>query len=66
MPIIAVVLMCLGGAGILASLILFFTSAAWEDPRLERQMMGLFLVGQFVLSIGVAYWLIQLTKLVGQ
>ena len=66
MPIIAVVLMCLGGAGILASLILFFTSAAWEDPRLERQMMGLFIMGQFVLSIGVAYWLIQLTKLLEQ
>lgn len=66
MPIVALVLMCLGGAGLLASLILFFTSAAWDDPRLERQMMGLFLVGQFVLSIGVAYWLIQLTKLVGQ
>ena len=66
MPIIALVLMCLGGAGILASLILFFTSAAWEDPRLERHMMGSFLVGQLILSIGVAYWLIYLTRLVGQ
>lgn len=66
MPIIALVLMCLGGAGILASLILFFTSAAWEDPRLERQMMGSFLVGQLILSIGIAYWLIHLTNLVGQ
>lgn len=66
MPIVALVLMCLGGAGIVASLILFFTSAAWEDPRLERQMMGSFLVGQLILSIGIAYWLIHLTKLVGQ
>lgn len=40
MPIVALVLMCVGGAGLLTSLILFFTSAAWEDPRLERQMMG--------------------------
>ena len=32
MPIVALVLMCLGGAGLLASLILFFTSAAWDDP----------------------------------
>jgi hypothetical protein len=66
MPIVALVLMCLGGAGILASLILFFTSAAWEDPRLERQMMGSFLVGQLIFSIGVVYWLIHLTRLVGQ
>lgn len=66
MPIIALVIMCIGGAGLLTSLILFFTSAAWEDPRLERQMTGIFLIGQFILSIGVAYWLIYLTKLVGQ
>jgi len=66
MPIIALVLMCVGGAGLLASLILFFTSAAWEDPRLERQMMGIFLIGQFILAVGIAYWLIYLTKLVGQ
>jgi hypothetical protein len=66
MPITALVLMCVGGAGILASLILFFTSAAWEDPRLERQMMGAFLIGQFILAIGIAYWLIYLTRLVGQ
>lgn len=66
MPIVALVIMCVGGAGLLTSLILFFTSAAWEDPRLERQMMGLFLIGQFVLSIGIAYWLIYLTNLLGQ
>lgn len=66
MPIVALVLMCLGGAGLLASLILFFTSAAWDDPRLERQMMGLFLIGQFILSIGIAYWLIHLTNLLAQ
>ena len=66
MPIIAVVIMCVGGAGLLASLILFFTSAAWEDPRLERQMMGVFLIGQFILAIGIVYWLIYLTGLMGQ
>ncbi len=66
MPIIAVVLMCVGGAGLLAGLILFFTSAAWEDPRLERQMMGVFIIGQFILAVGIAYWLIYLTRLVGQ
>jgi hypothetical protein len=66
MPIVALVLMCVGGAGLIASLILFFTSAAWEDPRLERQMMGIFLVGQLILSAGIAYWLIHLTKLAGQ
>jgi predicted MFS family arabinose efflux permease len=58
--------MCVGGAGLLAGLILFFTSAAWEDPRLERQMMALFIIGQFILAIGIAYWLIYLTRLVGQ
>jgi hypothetical protein len=66
MPIVALVLMCLGGAGLLTSLILFFTSAAWEDPQLERQMTGIFLIGQFILSIGIAYWLIHLTNLLGQ
>jgi hypothetical protein len=66
MPIVALVLMCVGGAGLLTSLILFFTSAAWEDPRLERQMMGIFLIGQFILSIGIAYWLIHLTNLLRQ
>jgi hypothetical protein len=66
MPIAALVLMCVGGAGLLTSLILFFTSAAWEDPQLERQMMGIFLIGQLILSIGVAYWLIHLTNLLGQ
>jgi hypothetical protein len=66
MPIAALILMCVGGAGLLTSLILFFTSAAWEDPRLERQMMGIFLIGQFILSIGIAYWLVHLTRLVGQ
>lgn len=66
MPIVALVLMCVGGAGLLTSLILFFTSAAWEDPRLEHQMMGIFLIGQFILSIGIAYWLIHLTNLLGQ
>jgi hypothetical protein len=66
MPIIAVVLMCVGGAGLLAGLILFFTSAAWEDPRLERQMTALFIIGQFILAVGIAYWLIYLTRLVGQ
>jgi len=66
MPIAALVLMCIGGAGLLTSLILFFTSAAWEDPRLERQMMGIFLIGQFILAIGIAYWLVHLTRLVGQ
>jgi hypothetical protein len=66
MPIVALVLMCVGGAGLLTSLILFFTSAAWEDPRLERQMMGIFLIGQFILAIGSAYWLIHLTNLLGQ
>jgi len=66
MPIVALVLMCVGGAGLITSLILFFTSAAWEDPRLERQMMGIFLVGQLILSVGIAYWLIHLTNLLGQ
>jgi hypothetical protein len=66
MPIVALVLMCLGGAGLLTSLILFFTSAAWEDPQLERQITGIFLIGQFILSIGIAYWLIHLTNLLGQ
>jgi hypothetical protein len=66
MPIVALVLMCIGGAGILTSLILFFSVSAWEDPLLERRMMGFFLVGQFILSIGIAYWLIYLTGLVGQ
>jgi hypothetical protein len=66
MPIVALVLMCLGGAGLLTSLILFFTSAACEDPQLERQMTGIFLIGQFILSIGIAYWLIHLTNLLGQ
>jgi len=66
MPIIALVLMCIGGAGILTSLILFFSVSAWEDPLLERWMMGSFLVGQFILSVGIAYWLVHLTVLVGQ
>jgi hypothetical protein len=66
MPIVALVLMCVGGAGLLTSLILFFTSAAWEDPRLERQMMGIFLIGHFILAVGIAYWLIHLTNLLGQ
>ena len=29
-------------------------------------MMGLFLIGQFILSIGIAYWLIHLTNLLAQ
>jgi hypothetical protein len=66
MPIVALVLMCLGGAGLLTSLILFFTSAAWDDPRLERQMMGLFIIGTFILGVGITYWLIHLTNLVSQ
>ena len=65
MPIIALVLMCIGGAGILTSLILFFSVSAWEDPLLERRMLGSFLIGQFILSIGIVYWLVYLTRLVG-
>ena len=66
MPIIALVLMCIGGAGILTSLILFFSLSAWEDPLLERRMMGSLIVGQFLFNVGIAYWLVHLTGLVGQ
>lgn len=64
MPIIALVLIGIGGAGIITSLILFFSLAAWEDPLLERRMMGSFLVGQFLFNIGIVYGLVHLTGLV--
>ena len=66
MPIIALVLMGIGGAGILTSVILFFSLAAWEDPLLERRMMGSLIIGQFLFNIGMACWLVRLTGLVGQ
>jgi len=65
MPIIALVLIGIGGAGILTSLILFFSISAWEDPLLERRMMGSFIIGQFLFNIGIAYGLVYLTGLVG-
>ena len=64
MPIIALVLIGIGGAGIITSLILFFSLAAWEDPLLERRMMGSFLVGQFLFNVGIVYGLVYLTGLV--
>jgi hypothetical protein len=66
MPIIALVFMGIGGAGILTSVILFFSLAAWEDPLLERRMMGSLIIGLFLFNIGIAYWLVYLTGLVGQ
>ena len=66
MPIIALVLMGIGGAGILTSVILFFSLAALEDPLLERRMLGSFIIGQFLFNVGIAYWLVYLTGLVGQ
>jgi hypothetical protein len=64
MPIIALILIGIGGVGIITSLILFFSLAAWEDPLLERRMMASFLVGQFLLNIGIVYGLIHLAGLV--
>ena len=66
MPITALVLMGIGAAGILTSVILFFSLAAWEDPLLERRMMGSLIIGQFLFNVGIAYWLVYLTGLVGQ
>jgi hypothetical protein len=66
MPIIALVFMGIGGAGILTSVILFFSLSAWEDPLLERRMMGSLIIGLFLFNIGIAYWLVYLTGLVGQ
>jgi len=60
MPIIALILMGIGGLGILISIVTFlyaFARLEVESP-VDRVTIGSFLIGQAFFNAGIIYWLL--------
>ena len=60
MPIVALILMGIGGLGILISIVTYlyaFARLEVESP-FDRATIGSFLIGQAFFNAGIVYWLL--------
>ena len=58
MPALTFVLMCIGGLGILISVVTYLYGIAQEEYPYVRLVVGSFIIGQLLINAGLVYWLL--------
>ena len=58
MPTLTFVLMCIGGLGILISVVAFLYGIAQEEYPFDRLVIGSFIIGQVFINAGIIFWLL--------